>query len=127
MRTSWVELCVSDLDASVVWFGQVLDFHPVQHDEHYAELKRGETVILLGSDRGPYWESERPRIPAPGDRGRGVEIVLLLDGIEAVYRLARAAGADIVRPLDTWPWRMRQFWVRHPDGYLLRPAECLPD
>lgn len=23
------------------------------------------------------------------------------------------------------PWRMKQFWVRHPDGYLIRPAERL--
>lgn len=84
-------------------------------------------MILLGSDGGPYWESERARSPAPGDRGGDVEIVLLVDGIESVYAGARAACAEIVRPLETWPWRMRQFWVRHPDGYLLRPAERLPD
>src|SRR5947209_14085031 len=33
------------------------------------------------------------------------------------------ARADIVRPLADYPWHMRQFWVRHPDGYLIRPAQ----
>jgi hypothetical protein len=28
-----------------------------------------------------------------------------------------------MRPLADYPWHMRQFWVRHPDGYLIRPAQ----
>ena len=36
---------------------------------------------------------------------------------------AQQAEADIVRPLAEYPWHMRQFWVRHPDGYLIRPAQ----
>src|SRR5207302_1202669 len=43
--------------------------------------------------------------------------------VDAVYRQAQQAQADIVRPIDDYPWHMRQFWVRHPDGYLIRPAQ----
>lgn len=126
MRTSWVEICVSDLEESVAWFADALDFHAVDRDEHYAGLRRDDTTILLGTDDGPYWGPERHRMPSRGLRGAGVEIVLLVDGVDELYARAQGVGAEIVRPLETWPWRMKQFWVRHPDGYLLRPAERLP-
>ena len=40
-----------------------------------------------------------------------------------IYRQAQQAQAEIVRELADYPWHMRQFWVRHPDGYLIRPAQ----
>src|SRR5258708_9606975 len=123
-KTSWVELCVSDFGQSIHWFENVLGFRVVARDaDEYAELSRGETSLQLAPDRAPYWASERPRLLPPGQRGSGVEIVLLVDNVDAVYRQAQQAQADIVRELADYPWHMRQFWVRHPDGYLIRPAQ----
>ncbi len=123
-KTSWVELCVSDFGQSIQWFENVLGFRVVARDaDNYAELSRGETSVQLAPDHAPYWASERPRLLPPGQRGSGVEIVLLVDNVDAVYRLAQQAQADIVRPIADYPWHMRQFWVRHPDGYLIRPAQ----
>src|SRR5216683_5288703 len=123
-RTSWVELCVSDFEQSITWFEHVLGFRVVARDANeYAELSRGETSLQLAADDAPYWKPERPRLLPPGQRGSGVEIVLLVDHVDAVYRQAQQARADIVRPLAEYPWHMRQFWVRHPDGYLIRPAQ----
>jgi uncharacterized Zn finger protein/catechol 2,3-dioxygenase-like lactoylglutathione lyase family enzyme len=123
-KTSWVELCVSDFEQSIIWFEQALGFRVVARDANeYAELSRGETTIQLAADDAPYWGDERSHLLAPGQRGSGVEIVLLVDNVDAVYRQAQKAGADIVRPLADYPWHMRQFWVRHPDGYLIRPAQ----
>jgi catechol 2,3-dioxygenase-like lactoylglutathione lyase family enzyme len=123
-KTSWVELCVSDFEQSIHWFENVLGFRVVARDaDEYAELSRGETSLQLAPDHAPYWASERKRLPTPGQRGSGVEIVLLVDNVDAIYRQARQAQADIVRPLADYPWHMRQFWVRHPDGYLIRPAQ----
>ena len=126
MRTSWVEICVSDFEQSINWFENVLGFRVVARDENeYAELRQGETYIQLASDQAAYWEPERQRLLAPGQRGSGVEIILVVDNIDAVYRQAQHARAEIVRPLADYPWHMRQFWVRHPDGYLIRPAQRL--
>ena len=123
-KTSWVELCVSDFEQSITWFEQALGFRVVARDANeYAELSRGETVLQLAAEDAPYWEVERSRLLPPGQRGSGVEIVLLVEDIDAVYRQAQQARADIIRPLADYPWHMRQFWVRHPDGYLLRPAQ----
>ena len=123
-KTSWVELCVSDFAQSITWFEHVLGFRVVAREiDEYAELSRGETFIQLAADAAAYWEPERERLLSPGQRGSGVEIILLVEDVEAVYRQAQQAKADIVRPLADEPWHMRQFWVRHPDGYLIRPAQ----
>src|SRR5437667_5697657 len=123
-KTSWVEICVSDFEQSIKWFEDVLGFRVVARDANeYAELSHGETSIQLAADDSPYWEPERSRLLPPGQRGSGVEIVLLVENVDAVYQQAQQARADIVRPLADFPWHMRQFWVRHPDGYLLRPAQ----
>jgi len=123
-NASWTEICVSNFEQSITWFENVLGFRvEAREANEYAELSRGETSIQLGTDNAPYWESERSRLLPPGQRGSGVEIILLVEDIDAVYRQAQQAQADIVRELADYPWHMRQFWVRHPDGYLIRPAE----
>src|SRR5437588_12053748 len=104
-KTSWVELCVSDFEQSVTWFERVLSFRIVARDANeYAELSRGETTIQLAADDAPYWKSEHPHLLPPGQRGSGVEIVLIIDNVEEVYRQAQQDGADIVRPLADYPW-----------------------
>lgn len=123
-RTSWVELCVSDFKQSLTWFENVLGFRVIALETNeFAQLSCGESSILLAPDDAPYWASERPQLLPPGQRGSGVEIILLVENVDAVYRQAQQARADIVRELADSPWHMRQFWVRHPDGYLIRPAQ----
>ena len=125
-KTSWVEICVSDFEQSITWFENVLGFRVVAREgNEYAELSRGETSIQLATDQALYWEPERQHLLPSGQRGSGVEIVLLVDNVDAVYHQAEQAHAEIVRPLADQPWHMRQFWVRHPDGYLIRPAQRL--
>ena len=123
-RMSYVEICVSDFAQSIAWFERVLGFRvEVREGNEYAALTNGEAYIQLASDGTPYWDVERPKLLPAGQRGSGVEIVLVVDDVEAVYQLAQKAGADIVRPIADYPWHMRQFWVKHPDGYLIRPAQ----
>lgn len=125
-NTSYVELCVSDFEQSIAWFEHVLGFRVTAYEANeYAELAHGETRIQLATDTAPYWESERAHLLPSGQRGSGVEIVLLVENVDTVYQQAQQAQADIVRPLAEVPWHMRQFWVRHPDGYLIRPAQRL--
>ena len=53
-------------------------------------------------------------------RGRGVDLNVKLDGdIDDYYGRVTAAGADVVRPIFTTDYGMRQFTVRDLDGYLL--------
>src|SRR5436305_5127364 len=97
-KTSWVEMCVSNFEQSIIWFEKVLGFRVVAREANeYAEVARWQTFVQLAADTSPSWEAERPRLLAPGQRGRGVEIVLLVEDVDAVYLQAREAQADIVR------------------------------
>jgi uncharacterized glyoxalase superfamily protein PhnB len=53
-------------------------------------------------------------------RGRGVDVNVAMDGdIDAYYGRVTAAGAEVVRPIFTTAYGMRQFTIRDPGGYLL--------
>jgi catechol 2,3-dioxygenase-like lactoylglutathione lyase family enzyme len=87
-RTGWVEMCVSDFEQSLAWFANVLGFQVVAREgNEYAELSRGETSLQIATDDAPYWTSERPRLLPPGQRGSGVEIVLLVEDIDAIFHV----------------------------------------
>ncbi|WP_158891277.1 VOC family protein [Amycolatopsis anabasis] len=42
-----------------------------------------------------------------------------VDDVDASYRAARAAGAEIVHELTEEPWGVRRFFVRDPDGNVI--------
>ncbi|GCF10550.1 hypothetical protein [Dictyobacter arantiisoli] len=99
-RTSWVEICVNDFAQSITRFEQALDFRVVALDANeYAELSRGETTIQLAVDDAPYWASERPRLQQPGQRGSGVEIVLLVENVGAATFVERHADTSTLTSL----------------------------
>ena len=125
-KTSRVEICVSDFEQSIKWFEDILGFHVVARNvNEYAELSCGETSIQLVTDHAPYWGSLRPRLLPPGQRGSGIELVLFVDDVDAVYAMAKQAQADIVCELTKTSQHTRQFGVRHPDGYLIRPTQAI--
>src|SRR5436853_4355681 len=125
-KTRWLEVCVSDFEQSIKWFEDILGFRVVTcNTNEYAELSCGENFVQLVTDRAPYWESERPRLLPPGQRGSGIELILFVDDIDAVYAMAKQAQADIVCEPTKTPQRTRQFWVCHPDGYLIRPTQAI--
>ena len=41
---------------------------------------------------------------------------IFADDIEAAYQELKAAEANIVEPLETKPWGLRQFTLKDPDG-----------
>ena len=42
-----------------------------------------------------------------------------VDDVEAAYRSAVAAGAEIVHELTSEPWGVRRFFVKDPDGHVI--------
>lgn len=75
----------------------------------HAELAYGPSVLMLGSDRDD---------PVRGRRaGQGV-LYMAVDDLDAHFRQARAAGADIVaEPYDT-DYGSRDYTARDPEGNL---------
>ncbi|MDX2918577.1 MULTISPECIES: VOC family protein [Streptomyces] len=43
-----------------------------------------------------------------------------VDDVDAVYAAVRARGAEIVHPLQAEEWGVRRFFVRDPDGRVVK-------
>ena len=48
---------------------------------------------------------------------------LVVDDIDKLYTMASANGVEIVKPLATEPWGMREFGVRTVDGHRIMIGE----
>lgn len=44
------------------------------------------------------------------------DVSIEVDDVDEVYAAVRAAGAEIVHPLQNEDWGVRRFFVRDPDG-----------
>ena len=101
------EIPVSDVVASERYYRDVFGFKIgwTAEDESYAALYIERFELFL----------KRSDAPSPGH----VCCVRVSD-VEAVHAQMVSAGADVVSPLETKPWQMREFTVEDPDGQQLR-------
>jgi lactoylglutathione lyase len=116
-----VELFVADVDRSARFYREVLGFDtPVgPGDERYLAVRRGEVVIGLGA--ADALGVDHPVARSAGEpAGRGVELVLEVDDVEAEHTRVRGSGAVIASDLADQPWGLRDFRLLDPDGYYLR-------
>jgi lactoylglutathione lyase len=118
-----IELFVIDLDRSIRFYEDALDFVVERSEPDYASLRRGDAVLgiapaakLPPHGPGPGFTQER----LAGVRGAGVEIVLEVDDLDAALARVDRAGADVAEPIRRRPWGLRDFRLADPDGYYLR-------
>ena len=115
-----LELFIRDLPASLDFYGRVLGFERgPQQRGGYTPLGKGAVHIALNllsdlADDHPIHlgAHERP--------GRGVEIVLEVDDIEAVYQHVVSQDWPRSGELRRQPWGLTDFRVSDPDGYYWR-------
>jgi catechol 2,3-dioxygenase-like lactoylglutathione lyase family enzyme len=120
-RPIGVELFVGDLERSIVFY-EALGFTEV--GRRWADgliIGRGAAKITLQGDahavEGPhYFTPDIGRRP----RGTGVEIVIQVEDVDALFATARAAGLDVVKAIQDREWPARDFRLADPDGYFLR-------
>jgi uncharacterized glyoxalase superfamily protein PhnB len=82
--------------------------HSIQH----AEMALGRAGIMLGPARAEAgWVSPRD-LPAVN-----MTVYLAVDDLDASYQRARAAGAELTRPLADTSYGSREFGLRDPEGH----------
>lgn len=91
--------------------------------EGYLVLRRGPNVLRFwpGSDaidRHEYFGD----FPRSTKRGYGVEVVIVVDDLDAVYAVAQGF-ARIVGPMRERGWGLRDFRLEDPFGYYVRVTE----
>ena len=76
----------------------------------HAELSLGNGMVMFGSGGKPGdgnpWSTERGGVYA------------VVEDIDAHYERAKAAGAEIIRPLADTGYGAREYSVRDPEGHL---------
>jgi catechol 2,3-dioxygenase-like lactoylglutathione lyase family enzyme len=120
MKSIVVELFVSDVERSIGFY-EALGFRVAKRWRDWLILERDGVKLTLQGDShavaGPhYFTPDIGRRP----RGTGVEIVVQVDDVDALYADAQAGGLNVVKPIQDRDWRARDFRVADPDGYFVR-------
>jgi predicted enzyme related to lactoylglutathione lyase len=97
------ELPVADVERAQQYYRDTLGFEIgwLEPDKGIGAVSRGKAVIF-------FRRREPPFEPA-------VHWVFAED-VDATYNELKASGANIVDPLETKPWGLRQFTIDDPDG-----------
>lgn len=115
-----LELFVDDVDASIDFYSRVLGFKTGQQQSNrYTPMTHGEVTLSLNRRAG--LPDDHPIQANAGERvGRGVEIVLEMDDIEAMYQQVLSTDWPPSSQLQRQPWGLTDFRQVDPDGYYLR-------
>lgn len=118
-----VELHVPEFKSARSFYGS-LGFELVWEDTSgplgYLVMQKGTAVFCFwpgnaGVHDQPYFK----QFPQDTKRGFGVELVVLVDDLDAIYETALSLNA-VVEPLKTQPWGLRDFRIEDPYGYYVR-------
>lgn len=114
-----IELHVPDFHKMEAFYTR-LGFGEVRRDETYRVMKREDVEIAFYGgtpdvSRHNYFE----QFPADTTRGYGVEIIIPVDDIDALYALVKDSGA-VVASIQDRHWGLRDFRLADPFGYYLR-------
>lgn len=121
-----VELHVPDFDIVRRFYG-ALGF-TVEREERGDD---GYLVLRYGDARIAFWPGSPTvaghhyfaRFPAETPRGYGVELIVAVHDLDALYARAQGAGC-VVRELGLRPWGLRDFRIADPFGYYIRFTEA---
>ncbi len=119
------ELFVTDVATTVAFYQAALGFEPPAgwSPDGYVPLRSGVATIGVQSPQNLHpGHHFSPELLA-GPRGVGVEIVLEVDDVDALY-LEASSHADalggVCEPLKERPWGTRDFRLVDPDSYYVR-------
>lgn len=105
-----------DAPRAIEWLGRAFGFQKqfVVPGENgavaHAQLRQGAGMIMLGSTGRP--DPANPWTTEP------FGIYVVVEDIDAHYGRAKAAGAQIVRPLADTPYGAREYSARDCEGHL---------
>jgi uncharacterized glyoxalase superfamily protein PhnB len=115
-----LELFVDDLAASIDFYSRVFGFRLCEQQvDGYTPMINGEVSLSLNLRAN--LPDEHPIQAIVGERlGRGIELVLEVNDIKAMYQRVRSANWPLSAELQHQPWGLTDFRVLDPDGYYWR-------
>ena len=112
------ELAVTDIEASLQFY-TMLGF---EKDNEGIVDEKGAQWYSLALGEGSLWLIRGDVVPdliESAQRGNGVSIYVAVDDIDDLYNRVSDAGLlmNIVKPIETAWYGLRQFTMLDPDGY----------
>ena len=99
-------LPVTDLIRTQEYYKNVFRFKIDWRDgESFGQVSNGDIALFF----------QKVNAPMPG-----YTVVLNTQNADAVYEALKNAGADIIDPIETRSWGLREFRVRDINGHVLR-------
>ncbi|MQA16905.1 MAG: VOC family protein [Pseudonocardiaceae bacterium] len=120
-RLDYLILYVSDLDASVAFYRDVVGLAHRFTDAGYAEFASGETRFALYERRRAAWLTADT--VAPGAAG---EVVFVVADADAEARRLDDLGVPVLAGPADRPWGHRVVHVADPDGFVIEFAQPIP-
>jgi catechol 2,3-dioxygenase-like lactoylglutathione lyase family enzyme len=103
-------MAVSDLERSKRFYTDVLGLELTFEGAGYVQLKgRGRDGFSIGMEQRPPDQVG----------GKGIEITVLVEDVDATYREMAAKGVRFAGPPADQEWGARHAWFEDPDGYPL--------
>jgi catechol 2,3-dioxygenase-like lactoylglutathione lyase family enzyme len=119
-----VELFVPDVEASVGFYTQKLGFELLRLERGTMDGRERATFAVVALERAAlliaHQSLEGGLALPPG--GGAIDIRIVVDDVDALYRRARDSGVAIVTDIAEHPYGLRDFVIRDPDGFRLRIA-----
>jgi lactoylglutathione lyase len=116
-----LELFVGDLETSIAFYCDILGFDVQRREADYTSLRCGTVILGLGPiAKLPLSQGYFTQHRLQSNRGAGVEIVLDVEDIHALYTYVQQTSYPITEPLMLRPWGLTDFRLADPDGYYLR-------
>ncbi len=109
VRANHYVLAVHDKRQSAQWFVDVLGFQIYNEPPGWIFVKRDNCMIMLGECADS--------IPAKDLGDHSYFGYLVVDNADLFYERAKERGAQILSPIETKPWNMREFGIRTPEGH----------
>ena len=118
---AYVILYVSDLDASIRFYRDVLGVPFKFTDAGYAEFATAGTRLALYERRRAEWLTGRPVTPGPA-----AEVAFVVEDVDARAAELAARGAEVLSGPTDRPWGHRTVHLADPDGFVVELAQEIP-
>ncbi len=117
-----LELFSSNVAQSVNFYTKILNFSNEGDsiNPSYQQVKKGSVILGIGSEAELSKDHFLKLKGIDSRRGIGVEIVLEVDDVLAVYQHTKRSGYPIHAELQDRPWGLTDFRLVDPDGYYIR-------
>lgn len=120
-----ISLNVPDVAASAAFAEAHLGFSEEMAYDGFVSLARGDVAFNLIFLRTGLETFKPERIA--GSAGQGLLVVFVVEAIDSEYERLRAAGAEVVTPIETEPWGERFFQVQDPNGVVYQFVQWMTE